>query len=182
MSLRGNRYNAMKRGDAFYTSETPCKRGHVTLRITNTGTCMECRRLKERERYYADKQKTKAKIKKKYTANAEKLRAKRRELYAANPSKERELSKIRSQKWRAANPQHRNALKRKYVADKGKRTPAWADLKAIVDFYKGCPVGFHVDHIYPLRGKFVSGLHVIENLQYLSAVENQRKNNRFMPA
>lgn len=182
MSARGARYEAMLRGSAFYTSSTPCKRGHISLRITNTGTCVECRRLKERERYYADTQKTKQKIKEKYAAHAEKLRAKRRESYALNLDKEREIARYRSKEWRAANPQHRNALKRKYIADKGKRTPAWADLKAIVDFYKKCPIGLHVDHIYPLRGKFVSGLHVVENLQYLSATENMRKNNRFMPA
>lgn len=182
MSARGARYEAMMRGDAFYTNSIPCKRGHVSLRITNTGTCTDCRRLKERERYYADSQKTKQKIKKKYAANAEKLRAKRREAYASNPDKEREVARQRSKEWRTANPQHRNALKRKYIADKGKRTPVWADLKSIVDFYKKCPVGFHVDHVYPLRGKFVSGLHVVENLQYLSATENMRKNNRFMPA
>ncbi len=57
-------------------------------------------------------------------------------------------------------------------------TPKWANLQAITDFYKNCPEGCHVDHVIPLNGKNVSGLHVLENLQYLPAAENLKKSNK----
>lgn len=59
------------------------------------------------------------------------------------------------------------------------RTPSWADKKEIVEFYRHCPKGYHVDHIIPLNGKTVSGLHIRSNLQYLPAEKNLRKSNKF---
>ena len=41
-------------------------------------------------------------------------------------------------------------------------------------------VAHHVDHIIPLKGDLVSGLHVEGNLQILTASENLRKHNRFV--
>lgn len=58
-------------------------------------------------------------------------------------------------------------------------TPKWADKKAVRKFYLDCPEGMTVDHIIPIKGKKVCGLHVLENLQYLSASENSRKRIKF---
>ena len=64
-------------------------------------------------------------------------------------------------------------------ATKLQRTVGWSELEKITDFYKLCPPGYHVDHIIPLQGKLVSGLHVLANLQYLPAAENCSKGNRY---
>ena len=92
----------------------------------------------------------------------------------AHPGKNR----VRARKWVAANPNKRKAGKAKLRADKLQRTPPWSDSAAIQAFYVGCPTGHHVDHEIPLQGKLISGLHVLENLQYLPAVENLSKGNR----
>jgi len=66
-----------------------------------------------------------------------------------------------------------------YNARKRKALPPWADRDAIQRIYEQCPPGHQVDHIIPLRGKTVSGLHVENNLQYLPGVENNKKGNRY---
>ena len=64
-------------------------------------------------------------------------------------------------------------------ARKLKATPSWADLEKIKEIYLNCPEGYQVDHIIPLQGKLVCGLHVENNLQYLTSEENRRKSNKF---
>ena len=73
----------------------------------------------------------------------------------------------------------RNALGAKRRASKLQRTPAWADIEAIKQFYLNCPKGYHVDHDVPLQGVNVSGLHVLNNLVYLTASDNVKKGNKW---
>lgn len=57
--------------------------------------------------------------------------------------------------------------------------PKWADRKALFDVYKNRPPGMHVDHIIPLVNDKVCGLHVANNLQYLTPEANMAKSNKF---
>lgn len=65
-------------------------------------------------------------------------------------------------------------------------TPSWADLAAIEAFYTEARrltavtgVPHEVDHIVPIQGKRVCGLHVEANLQILTKVDNVKKHARF---
>ena len=75
-------------------------------------------------------------------------------------------------------PEFTRASSAKYRAAKIQRTVSF-DQKGIENFYNNCPEGYHVDHIIPLQGVNVSGLHVLSNLQYLPAVDNLKKNNKY---
>lgn len=86
---------------------------------------------------------------------------------------------LKNKIWRKENPEANLRLQREYYTALTQRTPPWADLDRIWQFYRDCPVGYAVDHIIPLRGKRVSGFHVFENLQYLTVNENRFKNNKF---
>lgn len=58
--------------------------------------------------------------------------------------------------------------------------PLWADKDKIREIYKKArALGMHVDHIIPIRGKTVSGLHCEANLQLLSPMDNIRKSNHY---
>lgn len=81
--------------------------------------------------------------------------------------------------WSKRNRQSHLANCKKYYLSKIDRMPDWGQSEEIRNFYKNAPPGYHVDHIIPLRGKTVSGLHVLENLQYLPAKENLQKGNKW---
>lgn len=85
----------------------------------------------------------------------------------------------RGKKYREQNKEvlRANSIMRKKRVKKA--TPKWADKKAIIEFYKNRPTGCHVDHIVPINGKGVCGLHVLDNLQYLPATENLKKGNKY---
>lgn len=80
--------------------------------------------------------------------------------------------------FRKNNPEFTRASTARYRAAKIQRTMSF-DQEGIEEFYNNCPDGYHVDHIVPLQGKNVCGLHVLSNLQYLTAKDNLLKNNKF---
>lgn len=117
-------------------------------------------------------------------ANRERARETRRKWREANP----EAHRAAQAKYAAAHRAKYAALNRKRQAAKLQRTPPWADLKKIEQMYDSSNLltvlmgePYHVDHVFPLQGKKVSGLHVHGNLQILPGAENVRKNNKFEP-
>lgn len=64
--------------------------------------------------------------------------------------------------------------------------PAWANREHIDLYYFAASVlskrlgtSLHVDHVIPLRGRTVCGLHTPENLRIVTATVNMAKGNRF---
>lgn len=113
----------------------------------------------------------------------------------ANPGR----SDARVAAWILAHPDRRRAIARAYVnthpaklnANTAKRralklqaTPSWANHAAIRAVYaeaarltRETGTTHHVDHYYPLVSPIVCGLHVEQNLQILTKVQNHRKSN-----
>lgn len=67
----------------------------------------------------------------------------------------------------------------KYKTHRELATPPWANIDIIRRIYD-CAEGDHVDHIIPLQGDLVCGLHVETNMQYLSPEDNKSKGSRFI--
>ena len=168
----------------FYFTCKPCNKGHLDVRYTSSKECRTCRLIKNQG--LKDKQKAWA------VANKERISILGKRRYYANHEKELNRSRAkwqndadavrrRNNAWLARQQNYAVHAAAKRRAAIRQAIPPWADLEAIKAFYAACPPGYHVDHIHPLRGKTVCGLHVFENLQYLTAEENQRKFNRLEP-
>ncbi len=133
-------------------------------------------------------------------ANPEKVRVisrlAMRKWTAANREKVRATNLIASRKFRAANPelcrdrvqtskQKKPHLARKNCADRKARkiqaTPSWLTQEqhdVMEALYASAHVTkMHVDHIVPLRGEDVCGLHVHWNMQLLQPEANMAKGN-----
>jgi len=135
-----------------------------------------------------------------YERNKELTKQRAREWALANPEKRkksidkwrkenREQHNQTNRDYFAQNPEKRAAHQAKRRAAKLQRTPCWLTsegLWLIEEYYHLAQkrtelLGFprHVDHIIPLRGRNVSGLHVPENLQVIPGIENIKKSNKY---
>lgn len=139
--------------------------------------CKSCDSEYKRKYYVKNKKRIDAKNKRYATEKKEEIKQYQRLYREANKEAIRDQRRS-SGKMAAAQAKRRSAQK--------ERTPPWADMSAIAELYAEAKrleeltgIQFHVDHIVPLQGELVSGLHVPANLQLLTAHDNQSKYNLF---
>lgn len=138
---------------------------------------MISKRKQEYSRLYwiKNKQRLSEKNKEYRHLNKEKVQDGQRRWAKANPDKR----KIHKQKWNSLNKN-----KTKFYSANRRARVLESNLggkfkKEVRQFYLDCPEGMEVDHIIPLDGKEVKGLHVPWNLQYLDPVSNKKKGNKY---
>lgn len=138
-----------------------------------------------KEWYERNKELTKERARAWTLANPEKVSVKNIKYKTKNKKEIAEYNK----KWWSENKPKRAAYQSKRKAAQLQRTPKWLtdnDLWMIEEAFHLAELrtklfGFpwHVDHIIPLQGKKVSGLHVPSNIQVIPAKENTQKSNKF---
>jgi len=165
------RKEAQEQGLKHYWTGVPCVCGHTALRRVNDRVCTEC-----------DKN-TKA-ARRASAANAQ-VKSTRRASY----QKHKEAALLAKKIYRTENKGKINALcaARKKVVKQ--RTPTWLtafDRLKIRCMYQLAAMytreneeSWHVDHIVPLQGAVVSGLHVPNNLRVLRGLDNIKKKNQY---
>ena len=173
---------AVQLGLSRYFTGKPCKHGHTAERWVHRSECIACSITRAKTYNQKHKNKTKARSRKFYDKNKELCKLRTVEWQKKN--KERHAEKCR--RWKQKNKPHlafKAMQRRKYAKI---ATPSWADMDSIklkyieahrMGLLSGVP--HHVDHIVPLQGKNVCGLHSPNNLRAIPASDNLRKQNRF---
>lgn len=158
--------------------------------------CVECTRAKNSKRYNEDKDRRLVKQKEYHEDNRQENIVRMRARYSSMS----DVYKAQAMAWAEANRDKvRQRAKRyyarrpEYFAEKARRklirikeqTPIWANLDAIREFYRkareltiATKVQHEVDHIVPLKGKNVRGLHWEGNLRIITRTENRMKSNK----
>lgn len=181
-----------------YFTGIPCKRGHYCERLTCNSICLFCARehnkthyqssLKEKRNTPSGKNRRRLNDKNYRNRNCERISKRRRQIYADRRPKMLE----RRRRYYAANLPKIVASNALIKQRRMQRAPSWlteSDIREIESLYleaarlsRETGIQHHVDHIVPLLGKKVSGLHVPWNMRVIPAKDNLRKGNKFVPA
>jgi len=181
----GLRKEAKLRGDLRYFTGQPCKNGHIAERITSNGSCLECCKVS------ADKTRNKRTPEQKVRDN--KIAAENAALWRQNNpdhlERHREC-KMKYKKSLEGKSKNRSHLaKRRAALLERTISQDVDDLWMIEEIYHLAALrtqmfGFqwHVDHIIPLQGETISGLHVPNNLRVIPWLDNIKKGNKYQEA
>ena len=179
------RAKAKAEGKTRYYTGRPCKNGHVAERQTSNGTCVVC--LQNRNSQW--QKDNPDKVYRNQLAYLSRYPERREAYIQQYLISNKEERRIYLRNWRLLNKDKHAAKQRRREAAKLKRTPQWltsghhAEINNMywlaADLQKVSGEKYHVDHIVPLQGKNVSGLHVPWNLQILPADMNCKKSNTF---
>ena len=179
------RKEAQETKATHYFTGLPCKHGHIALRKTK-GTCMDCLKLEWAEtnakRALLPKSEASKKAGIKYYEN-------NKELVKSKALSRKHEDIVRYKKtWAKNNPEIQKANVKHRRTKHKQATPKWLTQEhktEIKQFYldamlvsKVTGVPYAVDHIVPLRGELVSGLHVPWNLAVITREENSKKSNK----
>lgn len=159
--LPKTREQACQEGSKAYFTGLPCKHGHIAKRWTATGNCSTCQRNR---------------------TNSWQINNPEKYLAYRNSDARKKSSNESVKRYYAKNKEYYSNKNAKRRADKLQATTVWGQ-EGVEDFYKKAKelekmnptVKFHVDHIVPLVGKNVCGLHNRFNLQVLTELQNKRK-------
>jgi len=186
MGLPQTRKAAREIGSEFYFTGKPCKHGHFAPRITARGECVECRkegwqRENERRRALPTSDAMKASQRRYYERNKPLVIARAQ----ARPTEDKQAYR---RKWKQNNPERNQANNNAWRRRQKNATPKWLtkeQRRSINQTYLYAKhmteltgIKYVVDHIIPLRGEDVCGLHVPENLKLLTHDANCRKSNK----
>lgn len=189
LDLPLSRQEAKDAGSAYYFNGKPCPQFHIVKRLADGGQCSEChmatRRANMRKARLNRPDEIKARKKAEYSRNKVKRAIRVKAYSLANRSKLRD----QSADYRKRKPEVHRAIGSARRARRRGATPPWVteamklEMKSIhqlaVSMTKEIGQRVDVDHIVPLDGKIVCGLHVPWNLRPLLHSENASRTKMF---